>query len=79
MKTNEQTGIDLLIQKLSLAGIDLLIEKLSREGVNGIVPLLPDARYGQDVAMVAFVIDDLRTRVAKAEREVGRLRARFLS
>ena len=47
MKTNEQTGIDLLIRSSPLAGIDLLIEKLSREGVNGIVPLLPDTRYGQ--------------------------------
>jgi hypothetical protein len=45
------------------AGFDRLISKLSLEGVNGIAPLLPEPAYGQDVAMVAFLIDQLRAKV----------------
>jgi hypothetical protein len=55
------------------AGFDLLIEKLCLEGVNGIKPLLPDARFSQDVAMVAFMLDALRQRVRYLEGRVGRL------
>jgi hypothetical protein len=51
------------------AGFGFLVEKLSLEAVLGIRPLLPDARYGQDVAMVAFVIDQLRAQVRELRGE----------
>lgn len=40
-----------------------LVEKLVLEPLQGVTPLLPDERFGQDVAFVAFTIDKLRAQV----------------
>lgn len=44
-------------------GFDALVEKLALEPLAGIKPLLPDPRFGQDVAMVAYLIDSLRATI----------------
>jgi hypothetical protein len=46
------------------------------EAVTGIKPLLPDASYGQDVALVAHLIDTLRQQLAQAQRELEVWRSR---
>jgi hypothetical protein len=58
------------------ANFDGLVSKLAMEAVTGIKPLLPDASYGQDVALVAHLIDTLRQQLAQAQRELEVWRSR---
>lgn len=51
------------------AGFDVLISTLALEALHGIRPLLPNAAYGQDVALIAHLIDSLRAQIAKLEAD----------
>jgi hypothetical protein len=59
------------------AGFDTLLSKLALEGLYGVKPLLPDPGFGQDVALVAFTLDNLRQQLADANAEIERLRADY--
>jgi hypothetical protein len=47
-------------------GFDLLMQKLLKEPLHGYKPLLPEPQFGQDVAMVAHLIDRLRNRIRQS-------------
>lgn len=49
-------------------GFNLLSETLAGEGVHGVKPLLPEPRFSQDVAYVAFLIDKLRGEIDRRKK-----------
>jgi hypothetical protein len=54
-------------------GFDLLMQKLLKEPVEGYKSLLPEPQFGQDVAMVAHLIDRLRNRIKQTSRRLESL------